>query len=115
MDEAKLCDRIAFLQGGKILSIDSPENITNQFPWQLFAIKSQKKYALTEWLSAWKKVHYCYAFGEYLHVAFSDKNIQTNELITYLSVGSISDAEIWAIPPTIEDTFIYLMENGNSR
>ena len=115
MDEAKLCDRIAFLQGGKILSIDTPSNITDQFPWQLFAIKSQKKYALTEWLSAWKKVHYCYAFGEYLHVAFSDKNIQTNELITYLSVGSISDAEIWAIPPTIEDTFIYLMENGNSR
>jgi len=42
MDEANLCDRIAFLQGGKILSIDTPSNITDQFPWQLFAIKSQK-------------------------------------------------------------------------
>jgi ABC-type multidrug transport system ATPase subunit len=115
MDEANLCDRIAFLQGGKILSIDTPSKITGQFPWQLFAIKSQKKYALTEWLRAWEKVSYCYAFGEYLHIAFSENAIQMNEIKEYLSAGSISDAEIVNIPPTIEDTFIYLMENGNSR
>jgi ABC-type multidrug transport system ATPase subunit len=115
MDEANLCDRIAFLQGGKILSIDTPSKITGQFPWQLFAIKSQKKYALTEWLRAWEKVSYCYAFGEYLHIAFSENAIQMNEIKEYLSAGSFSDAEIVNIPPTIEDTFIYLMENGNSR
>jgi ABC-2 type transport system ATP-binding protein len=115
MDEANLCDRIAFLQGGKILSIDSPKNITDQFPWQLFAIKSQRKFTLIEWLRAWEKVSYCYAFGEYLHVAFKDNTIQKKELKEYLLAGSISNAEIVTIPPTIEDTFIYLMENGNSR
>ena len=115
MDEANLCDRIAFLQGGKILSIDTPSKITGQFPWQLFAIKSQRKYTLIEWLRSWEKVSYCYAFGEYLHVAFSDNTIQKKELKEYLLAGSISNAEIVTIPPTIEDTFIYLMENGNSR
>ena len=112
MDEANLCDRIAFLQGGKILSIDSPKNITDQFPWQLFAIKSQQKYALIEWLRAWEKVSYCYAFGEYLHVAFEDNTIQAKALNNYLGTGSISASEITVISPTIEDTFIYLMEHG---
>lgn len=112
MDEANLCDRIAFLQGGKILSIDSPQNITDQFPWQLFAIKSQQKYALIEWLRAWEKVGYCYAFGEYLHVAFEDNTIQAKALNNYLKTGSISASEITVISPTIEDTFIYLMEHG---
>ncbi len=115
MDEANLCDRIAFIQNGKILSIDMPNNITDQFPWQLFALKSKRKYDLIEWLRKWSKISYCYAFGEYLHVAFSDQNIQTSQINKYLSEGAISDAEIKLIPPTIEDTFIYLMENGSSR
>jgi ABC-type multidrug transport system ATPase subunit len=115
MDEANLCDRIAFIQNGKILSIDIPNNITDQFPWQLFALKSKRKYDLIEWLRKWSKISYCYAFGEYLHVAFSDQNIQTSQINKYLSEGAISDAEIKLIPPTIEDTFIYLMENGSSR
>ncbi|MEN9701271.1 MAG: hypothetical protein RIR55_586 [Bacteroidota bacterium] len=115
MDEANLCDRIAFIQNGKILSIDMPNNITDQFPWQLFALKSKRKYDLIEWLRKWSKISYCYAFGEYLHVAFSDQNIQTSQINKYLLEGAISDAEIKLIPPTIEDTFIYLMENGSSR
>ena len=115
MDEANLCDRIAFIQNGKILSIDMPNNITDQFPWQLFVLKSKRKYDLIEWLRKWSKISYCYAFGEYLHVAFSDQNIQTSQINKYLSEGAISDAEIKLIPPTIEDTFIYLMENGSSR
>lgn len=115
MDEANLCDRIAFIQNGKILSIDMPNNITDQFPWQLFALKSKRKYDLIEWLRKWSKISYCYAFGEYLHVAFSDQNIQTSQINKYLLEGAISDAEIKQIPPTIEDTFIYLIENGSSR
>ena len=31
MDEASLCDRIALIQKGKILKIDSPENIINNY------------------------------------------------------------------------------------
>ena len=31
MDEANLCDRIAFIQTGKILSVDTPQNIVQKF------------------------------------------------------------------------------------
>ena len=114
MDEANLCDRIAFIQNGKIMSIDTPNKITAQFPWQLFALKCKQKYDLINWLRIWSKVSYCYAFGEYVHVAFTDQGIQTKQIKKYLSEGTILDAEIKLIPPTIEDTFIYLMENGSS-
>jgi ABC-type multidrug transport system ATPase subunit len=40
MDEANLCERIALIQKGKILSIDTPKQITKQYPDKLFAIKS---------------------------------------------------------------------------
>ena len=31
MDEAGLCDRVALIQSGKILSIDTPQGVVNEF------------------------------------------------------------------------------------
>jgi ABC-2 type transport system ATP-binding protein len=115
MDEANLCDRIAFLQDGKILSIDTPANITKHFPWNLFAIKSSNKFDLIRHLRAWEKTSYCYAFGEFLHVAFEEENIGQKEIEEYLLSDNLKEIALHSISPTIEDTFIYLMEHGNSR
>ncbi|MEL6988424.1 MAG: ABC transporter ATP-binding protein, partial [Bacteroidota bacterium] len=40
MDEANLCERIALIQKGKILSIDTPQGIIAQYPDNLYAVKS---------------------------------------------------------------------------
>src|SRR4029077_4580546 len=40
MDEATLCDRIALIQKGQILSIDEPAKIIQSYPDRLYAIKS---------------------------------------------------------------------------
>src|SRR5450755_2684384 len=40
MDEANLCDRIALIQKGQILSIDTPAKIIQSYPEPLYAIKS---------------------------------------------------------------------------
>jgi len=41
MDEAKLCDRIALMQKGKILQIDTPQNVVNEFGKKLYAVRSE--------------------------------------------------------------------------
>ena len=46
MDEAALCDQIALIQHGKILSIDSPENISSTFPDLLFEVKAGRTSAV---------------------------------------------------------------------
>ncbi len=86
MDEATLCDRIALLQGGKILSIDTPANISAAYPDTLFAIKANKMSAMIKALLQYDKVLSCYGFGEYAHVAV-DKNgpVTAAELVSYLS------------------------------
>src|ERR1700760_5174420 len=40
MDEAKLCDRIALIQKGNILSIDTPDGIVGQFPGELYGVQA---------------------------------------------------------------------------
>src|SRR6187399_2450738 len=37
MDEASICDRIALIQNGKIMSINTPEEIVKQYPKNLYA------------------------------------------------------------------------------
>ena len=48
MDEATLCDRIALIQNGKILSIDTPDKIVESYPDELYAIKADNMYRLAE-------------------------------------------------------------------
>src|ERR1044072_7048565 len=40
MDEASLCDRVALIQSGKILSINTPQGVVNEYGRKLFAVKS---------------------------------------------------------------------------
>ena len=111
MDEAGLCDRIALMQGGKILSVDSPENISASYPDKLFAVKANKMSALLKALSKFDLTENSYAFGEYAHVVI--KNNETdfeNELKKYLENEGLTNVEIKPIRATIEDSFIKLLK-----
>ena len=44
MDEANLCDRVALIQNGEIMSIDTPEKIIKNFGKKLWAVKSNNIY-----------------------------------------------------------------------
>src|SRR5689334_1654583 len=46
MDEASLCDRVALIQDGRILKIDSPTGITRKFERTLWAFKADEMYRL---------------------------------------------------------------------
>src|SRR6185437_15287166 len=76
MDEANLCERIALIQNGGIMSVDTPQNIINAFPVTLYAAKSADIYRLLNDFRRNKLVASSYAFGEYLHLTLKkdDKN-----------------------------------------
>ncbi|MEZ5007564.1 MAG: ABC transporter ATP-binding protein [Chitinophagales bacterium] len=112
MDEATLCERIALLQDGKILSIDTPQQIIKDFPNELFAIKSDQMIKLLSDLRTAPLIKSCFSFGEFHHISFAtNQSDNTNELTAYLTNLQHSHIEIKPISPTIEDCFIQLMSN----
>ncbi|MGN6267885.1 MAG: ABC transporter ATP-binding protein [Ginsengibacter sp.] len=112
MDEARLCDRVALIQKGKILSINTPGGIIDEFKKPLWAVKSNEMFSLMNAILADPLVVSCYSFGQYHHVVFkSDKN-NKEDLEKITAKGNFSGVEIHAIQPGIEDCFMALMANS---
>lgn len=112
MDEASLCDRIALMQNGKILSVNTPQMIINSFPSNLYKIKATKMFRLLNDLNAYPNTLSCYAFGEYLHLSLkNDSNENRTALLDHLEKSGNQEIEMSPVEPTIEDCFINLLKN----
>ncbi|MBX6380673.1 MAG: ABC transporter ATP-binding protein [Thermoflavifilum aggregans] len=110
MDEAKLCDRIALILNGRIISIETPNNIIKKFPDKLYAIKANNMGKLLNDLRNNKLIKTCFAFGEFHHITFQNDGINLqSKLIENLQNAGYQNIEIKEITPNIEDCFINLM------
>lgn len=103
MKETAMCDRIAFIQNGKILSVNTPVKVVCDYPDKLYALKSENNYKLMQVLRGQYNVEQCYISGEYIHVVFKENNSKVDYPVT----------EIRVIKPTMEDCFIQLIRHEN--
>src|SRR3989337_1566050 len=111
MDEASLCDRIALIQTGKILSIDTPGNIIASYPETLYKIKADNMFSLLKDLKNYPDTLSCYSFGEYLHLSLINDDEQSKTvLLDHLRNTGHRNMEMSAVTPTIEDCFIKLLK-----
>jgi len=110
MDEATLCDRIALIQAGKILSVDTPVNVIKAYPGKLYSIKGGAVSKMLSGAREYSNILDVYAFGEYLHATFKDGGDYAADLIRYLNSKGHSDVEVKETQPTIEDCFIRLLK-----
>ena len=102
MDEATLCDQVALIQEGKILGIDTPQNIIHGFDKAIFAIKSPNMLQLLKQLEQDAVVEHVYPFGEYHHIVLKQK-----DMLVQVPDGAV----MHKIIPNIEDVFIDLMRS----
>ena len=110
MDEANRCDRIALIQKGSILSVDTPNGIIAGFPVDLYGIHAANTHLLLREVRGYKDTDTCFAFGDALHVTFKpEAGNAPKDLADYLHKKNLPDATIEKITPGIEDTFIHLL------
>lgn len=102
MDEANLCDKVALIQAGKILSINTPHDITDQFPKTIYRVRNGNMHALLQEARQWPFTEQAYPFGEYHHVV-----IRQGAAEPVFPAG----VEAGRIHPGIEDVFIDLMRD----
>ena len=113
MDEAMMCDRIAMIQKGSIMTIDTPQGIIDKMPQKIFAVKAHNMSCLLADLRKFENTETCHTFGEFHHITFRyDNEKLCDEMKFYLQELGYNGVEIKEIEPTIEDCFMNLT---NSR
>ena len=108
MDEAALCDRIALIQNGEILEIDTPKNIVKHYPKTIYNVRSENMYKLIQTLNDFEHNYSVYPFGEFVHYTDKRDDFVTNDLREHLVNNGLKDIIIEKTEATIEDTFMEL-------
>ncbi|MFN8154877.1 MAG: ABC transporter ATP-binding protein [Bacteroidia bacterium] len=112
MDEASRCDRVALMQDGMFMEVDTPANITAKYRQPLFAVKGEDMYDLLHQLKAREDVLLAYPFGEYHHVVMKQEKVTLEEARSLLDLKP--GHEMLSVPADIEDCFIYSMTQHNA-
>jgi ABC-2 type transport system ATP-binding protein len=113
MDEATLCDRIALIQKGKILKIDTPENIIRDYDKTIYDVRAKNTHQLIQDLKNYPSQYSVFAFGEYIHYIDRNGDFDANDLQNYLQMNKHTEIEIHLSSVTIEDVFMDLTTVNN--
>lgn len=109
MDEAMRCDKIALIQNGKILSVDTPRKVREGFTRKLFVVKAPEKYKLILALRGYPETITAYPFGDSVHVTFKENRIKES-LFDFLGKAGLKNVTAVESVAGIEDRFLELMQ-----
>jgi ABC-2 type transport system ATP-binding protein len=109
MDEASRCDRVALIQKGHIMDIDTPDNIIKGFKHPLWTVSSHDTYMLLADLRQFEATRTVFLFGQHVHLTTKEKLGSGDLIKKYLESKGHESIEINLAKPTIEDCFMELM------
>jgi ABC-2 type transport system ATP-binding protein len=108
MDEAVRCDRVALIQNGSVLAVDTPQNIRKGFSTRLYSAKSSQKFKLINKLREFPGTITAYPFGDSVHVTLKD-DASEKQLLENLIRSGLNDVVVKETEAGIEDRFLELM------
>lgn len=111
MDEVRLCERIALIDRGRILDVDSPENLVASLGGSLYNASAKEMYPLLLALRSLPEVKECYTFGATLHVAVNP-GFDPAKVTAQMEARGLTDVRIYPAQGDIEDLFIKLAAHG---
>lgn len=112
MDEAGQCDRIALMQDGEFLRLDTPSGIVGAYTDTLWAVQADDMHRLLDDLRACPEVLTAFSFGEAFHVTVRE-DARMQELAAYLAGLGHRRVEVTPIQATVEDCFMSLMKKSD--
>ena len=110
MDEATRCDRVALIDRGRLLGIDTPAGITRSFGRPLVGVRTSDRYKALLTLRRYQHAASVFPFGDVMHYTDARGDISpgdmANAVKTYLVDSGFTDVSVAPLTPTVEDVFI---------
>ena len=112
MDEAGQCDRIALMQDGEFLRLDTPSGIVGAYTDTLWAVQADDMHRLLDDLRACPEVLTAFSFGEAFHVTVRE-DARMQKLAAYLAELGHRRVEVTPIQARVDDCFMSLMKKSD--
>lgn len=111
LDEAERCQRVALMDGGRLLNVSAPEKLRAEARGALVELIARPKRAAAEWLAAQPEVSDVQVFGERLHATLARVPLAAaagpvERLAEGLRGAGIEVLAARAMAPSLEDLFI---------
>lgn len=117
MDEAALCDRVALMQDGNVMAVDTPKNIVESYKGTLFAVSADNMHTIITDLNNFDIADHVFRFGESVHITntMPDKQMFIESTASFLAKKGYKNIAVTETKPVIEDCFLALMEENSKQ
>lgn len=112
MDEAERFDRVALLNKGQILAMDSPDQLQNNLEGDILTVMSSNPRQARDALRSESFVKQASLFGDKLHVNVRSASEGISRIEQLLTQNGLSDIVINKSTASLEDVFIQYMNNS---
>ena len=109
MDEAARCERVALIQTGDILALDTPGAVVDGYRHTLWRVRGDRFYQLLLDLRQAPFADRVEVFGEYLHLT-TGEGVTRDDVLAYAHGAGHAGVVAERAEPTIEDVFLDLMD-----
>ena len=106
MEEAEHCHRLALMNRGGLIALDSPKRLRDEMKAALFEVRTPDRLRAVEALKGLPEVLDVALFGRALHVTVGDAGRAVELLRERLGAKNVEVAGIRPIPPALEDVFV---------
>jgi len=116
MDEAEYCNRIALINGGKLVALGSPGELKRSaIRGEILLVEGDDPGAMLEALEAAPAVRDVAPFGSSLHIVVDDAARDLPAIKALLGERALRWSRIEPIKPTLEDVFVQLVAGDGAR
>lgn len=116
MDEAEYCDRLALMHAGRIIAMDTPENLRAEATSDIFLrLKSSNALEALRLLEGRSEFLDVSVFGGDLHLRVRDQARAGEVVRAVLAEEEIEVVGLEPIQPEMEDVFVSLIEQESER
>jgi ABC-2 type transport system ATP-binding protein len=115
LDEAERCGRVALLDRGTLLALDTPAALRNTLGGILLEVVSADHRRTAELLRGWDAAVDVQTFGERAHVRLRpDVQNPAAALTSRLAAAGVAVVSVRQVPPSLEDVYIARLEEARS-
>lgn len=109
LDEAERCDRVALLHGGKVLALDTPDELLRLLPGEVVAVEGPDPRKARDLIRGIPGVLSTALFGNTVHAVLADGAAARESVAVALDDAGVIFQTLTAVEPSLEDVFLHLV------